>query len=156
MSAVGLNSCRSQKAKKAPRYFLIPTSRFELEYSVKAEKLDHSLDLGFKSLQYDLACVFWKTAQNAEKGSDSRTVDKIDIRHLDFGMDQRVVPKRSDLLLKLGRPARIEARPEDFESYGSPISVRIKKSFHRLTTYIRTCGESKWGTPEIDLGVSLP
>jgi hypothetical protein len=25
-----------------------------------------------------------------------------------------------------------------------------------LTTYIRTCGESKWGTPEIDLGVSLP
>ena len=39
MSADGLNSCRPQKAKKAPRYFLIPTSRFELEYSVKAEKL---------------------------------------------------------------------------------------------------------------------
>jgi hypothetical protein len=25
-----------------------------------------------------------------------------------------------------------------------------------LTTYIRTCGESKWPPPEIDLGVSLP
>ena len=131
-------------------------SGFELEYSVKAEKLDHGLDLGFQSLQYNLACVFWKTTKNAQQGSDSRTVDEINIGHLDFGMDQRVVPKRSDLLLKLGRPARIEARPEDFESDGFAIGMRIKESFHRWPTYIRTSCECKWRTLEIALGLSLP
>ncbi len=131
-------------------------SSLELENSVEAQKLDHGLDLGLQSLQNNLAGIFWKAAKNAQQESDSRAIDKIDIRHFDFGVDKRVVPKRPDLLLELGGSSRIESRTENFKSNGSPIGLRIKKSFHTLATFIRKCDESKCGIPEMDLGVSLP
>ncbi len=135
------------------RIFLL---RLELEDSVEAQKLDYGLDLGLQSLQNDLAGIFWKAAKNAQQESDSRAIDKIDIRHFDFGVDERVIPKRPDLLFELGGPSRIETRSENFKSNGSTIGLRIKKSFHMSATYIPKYDESKCGAPEMDSGVSLP
>ena len=133
-----------------------PLSRLELENSMETQKFDHSLDLGLQSLQYDLAGILRKPPQDAQQESDSRAVDEIHIRHFDFSMNKGVAPKRSDLLLKLWGPARIQAGPKNFKPDGFSIGMRIKKSFHRWPTYNRACAESKWPRPLIALGVPLP
>lgn len=131
-------------------------SGFELEYPVEAQKLNHGLNLWLQSLQNDLAGIFRKTAKNTQQETDARTVDEIHIRHLDFGMNKGIFPKRPDLLLKLRGPACIEASPQNFKSDGFAIGMRIKESFHRWPTYIRASRECKWRTLEIALGLSLP
>ena len=133
-----------------------PVLGFELEYPVQAQKLNHGLNLGFQSLQNDLAGIFRKTAKNTQQEADARTVDEIHIRHLDFGMNKGIFPKRPDLLLKLRGPACIEARSQNFKSDGFAIGMRIKENFHRWPTYIRASRECKWRTLEIALGLSLP
>jgi hypothetical protein len=160
MSAQGVHLATFRGIPKGRPVFLYKNrasfSGFELEDPMEAKKLDHGLDLGLQSLQNDFAGIFRKAAQDAQQETDARTVDEIHIRHLDFGMNKGIFPKRPDLLLKLRRPACIEASPQNFKSDGFAIGMRIKESFHRWPTYIRTSRECKWRTPEIALGLSLP